>query len=91
MSKFDINEIVYVKVTYGQGQSVIGCGIITEKKDDWYVVKFVDSDEKTLVNFMIEKEIHESDIYKLDNYEKMIDNLYLDLDWQLNLTKRYKQ
>lgn len=40
---------------------------------------------------MIEKEIHESDIYKLDDYEKMIDNLYLDLDWQLNLTKRYKQ
>lgn len=32
MSKFDINEIVYVKVTYGQGQSVIGCGIITRKK-----------------------------------------------------------
>ena len=33
MSKFNIGEIVYIKVTYRQNQNVIGCGLITDVKN----------------------------------------------------------
>ena len=95
MNKFNIGEIVYVKVAYGQNQNVIGCGIITEIENiglsrelNEYRLKFVESDGKGLQDFLMNGDtIDERDIYKIDDLAKLLEDLELNLDLQLELTQ----
>ena len=99
MNKFNIGEIVYVKVAYGQNQNVIGCGIITEieniglsRERYEYRLKFVESDGKGLQEFLMKGDtIDERDIYRIGDFEELIMDLETDLDFQLELTQTRQQ
>ena len=95
MNKFNVGEIVYVKVAYGQNQNVIGCGIITEiinldisRERYEYRLKFVESDGKGLQEFLMKGDtIDERDIYRIDDFMELIRDLETNLDFQLELTQ----
>lgn len=98
MSKFNIGEIVYIKVTYRQNQNIIGCGLITDvkniglSKDDYqYKIKFIDSDGKGLCEFLMNQDesdtIDEKDIYRPENLIELLNDLETDLFIQFRLTE----
>lgn len=99
MNKFNVGEIVYVKVAYGQNQNVIGCGIITEiinlgisRELYEYRLKFVESDGKGLQEFLMKGDtIDERDIYRIGDFMELIRDLETNLDFQLELTQTRQQ
>lgn len=99
MNKFNVGEIVYVKVAYGQNQNVIGCGIITEiinlgisRELYEYRLKFVENDGKGLQEFLMKGDtIDERDIYRIGDFMELIRDLETNLDFQLELTQTRQQ